>query len=64
LRKNEINLLKQKVDQKVAIHLGFFILSKNHYKPPKVAELVKNHPIWSPCSPGAVVGFEPLTHPA
>jgi hypothetical protein len=34
--------------QKVAIILGYFILSKNHNEPPKVAQLAKNHPIWSP----------------
>jgi hypothetical protein len=49
LGKNEINLLKQKVAQKVAIILGYFILSKNHNEPPKVAQLAKNCPIWSPC---------------
>ncbi len=32
-----INLLKQKVAQKVAIILGYFILSKNHNESPKVA---------------------------
>ena len=42
--KNLINLLKQKV----AITLGYFILSKNHNEPQKVAQLAKNHPIWSP----------------
>jgi hypothetical protein len=46
--KNVINLLKQKVAPKLAIILGYFILSKNHNEPPKVAELAKNHPIWSP----------------
>jgi hypothetical protein len=34
LGKNGINLLKQKVAQKVAIILGYFILSKNHNEPP------------------------------
>jgi hypothetical protein len=43
LRKNVINLLKQKVAQK-----AFQILSKNHNEPPKVAQLAKNRPIWSP----------------
>jgi len=47
--KNVIILLKQKVAQKVNIILGYFILSKNHNEPPKVARLVKNCPIWSPC---------------
>jgi len=42
-------LLKQKVAQKVAIILGYFIFSKNHNEPPKVAQLAKNRPIWSPC---------------
>jgi hypothetical protein len=42
-------LLKQKVAQKVAIILGYFMLSKNHNEPPKVAQLAKKHPIWSPC---------------
>jgi hypothetical protein len=41
LGENLINLLKQKV----ATILGYFILSKNHNKPPKVAQLAKNHPI-------------------
>ncbi len=49
LGKNEINLLKQKVAQKVIIILGYFILSKNHNEPPKVAQLANNCPIWSPC---------------
>ncbi len=35
--------------QNVAITLGYFIFSKNHNEPPKVAQLAKNHPIWSPC---------------
>jgi hypothetical protein len=34
-------LLKQKVAKKVAISLGYFILSKNHNEPPKVAQLAK-----------------------
>jgi hypothetical protein len=38
-------LLKQKAAQKEAIILGYFILSKNHNEPPKVA--AKNCPIWS-----------------
>jgi hypothetical protein len=37
----------QKVTQKVTIILGYFILSKNHNEPAKVAQLAKNHPIWS-----------------
>ncbi len=48
LGENLLNLLTQKVAQKVAIILGYFILSKNHNEPPKVAQLVKNRPIWSP----------------
>jgi len=35
-------LLKQKVAQKVDIILGYFILSKNHNEPSKVAQLAKN----------------------
>ncbi len=46
--KNVINLLQQKVAQNVHISLGNFILSKNHKEPPKVAQLAKNSPIWSP----------------
>jgi hypothetical protein len=42
-------LLKQKVAQKVEIILGYFILSKNHNEPPKVAQLSKiaqsGHPV-------------------
>jgi hypothetical protein len=34
-------LPKQKVAQKVTIILGYFILSKNHNEPPKVAHLAK-----------------------
>jgi hypothetical protein len=37
-------LLKQKVAQKVEIILGYFILSKNHNEPPKVAQLAKKLP--------------------
>jgi hypothetical protein len=48
LSKNVIKLLKQKVAKKVAIILGYFILSKNHNEPPKVAQLAKNCIIWSP----------------
>jgi hypothetical protein len=43
-----IILLQQKVAQNVAISLGYFIFPKNHNEPPKVAQLAKNHPIWSP----------------
>jgi len=46
--KNVINLLKQKVAKNFAIILGYFIFSKNHNKPPKVAQVTKNCPIWSP----------------
>jgi hypothetical protein len=42
LGENLINLLKQKVAQKVAIILGYFILSRNHKKPTKVAQLAKS----------------------
>jgi hypothetical protein len=45
---NLINFLTQKVAKKVVIILGYFILSKNHNEPPKVAQLAKNCPIWSP----------------
>jgi hypothetical protein len=42
-------LLKQKPAQKVAIILGYFILSKNQKEPPKVAQLAKiaqsGHPV-------------------
>ncbi len=44
LGENVINLLQQKA----AISLGYFIFSKNHNEPPKVAQMVKNRPIWSP----------------
>jgi hypothetical protein len=44
-----INLLRQKVAQNAAISLDYFIFSKNHNAPPKVAQLAKNCPIWSPC---------------
>ncbi len=43
-----VNLLKQKVAQKVTIILGSFIFSNNHNDSPKVAQLAKNRPIWSP----------------
>jgi hypothetical protein len=33
--------LQQKVAQKVAFILGYFIFSKNHDEPPKVAQLAK-----------------------
>jgi hypothetical protein len=41
LGENAKNLLKQKVAQNVAISLGYFIFSKNHNEPPKVAQLAK-----------------------
>jgi hypothetical protein len=47
LGENLINLLKQKVTQKAAIILGYVIFSKNNNKPQKVAQLVRNSPIWS-----------------
>jgi hypothetical protein len=34
-------LLEQKVALKVAIILGYFMFSKNHNEPPKVAQLAK-----------------------
>jgi hypothetical protein len=48
LRECVINLLNQKVSQNVIISLGYFILFKNCNKLPKVAQLDKNCPIWSP----------------
>jgi hypothetical protein len=45
LGENVINLLKQKVAQNVTIFWGYFIFSKNHKEPPKVAQFAKNgHP--------------------
>ncbi len=46
LSENVKDLLKQKVAQYVAISLGYFIFPKNHNEPPKVAQLLKNDPIW------------------
>jgi len=46
------------LEQKVAIILGYFILSKNHDEPPKLAQLVKIHPIWSPCLATLVSPFK------
>jgi hypothetical protein len=51
LGKKFMNVLKQKVAQNVTIILGYFIFSKNHNEPPKVAQLAKDQPIWSPCQP-------------
>jgi hypothetical protein len=34
-------LLKQKVAQNVTIFMGYFIFSKNHNEPPKVAQSAK-----------------------
>jgi hypothetical protein len=48
LGEHAINLLQQKVAQNVTISLGYFIFSKNLNEPPKVAQRVKNRPIWSP----------------
>jgi hypothetical protein len=53
LGENVIDLLKQKVTQNVAISLGYFIFSKNHNEPPKVAQLSKIHPIRSPWWPNS-----------
>jgi hypothetical protein len=47
-------LLKHKVAQKVTINLGYFIFSKNLNELPKVAQLAKNRPIWSPCLQSSV----------
>jgi hypothetical protein len=41
LDENGINLLRQKVAQKVTIILGYFIFSKSHKEPPKVTQLAK-----------------------
>jgi hypothetical protein len=49
LGENVIDLLKQKTAQIVAITFGCFIFSKSHNDIPKVAQSVKNRPIWSPC---------------
>jgi hypothetical protein len=50
LGKNLFYLLHQKVAQNITISLGYFIFSKNHNEPPKVAQLAKNGPIWSHCT--------------
>jgi hypothetical protein len=50
LGESAINLLKPKVAQNVVISLGYSVFSKNHNELLKVTKLVKNHPIWSPCS--------------
>ncbi len=44
LGKNVINLLKQKVAQKVKITFGYFIFLKDHNEPPKVAQSAKKSP--------------------
>ncbi len=44
LGENVINLLQQKVAQNIAISSGYFIFSKNHNEPPKVAQLAKKSP--------------------
>jgi hypothetical protein len=49
LGENVLNLIKQKGALNITISLGYFIFSKNHNAPPKVAQLVKNHQIGSPC---------------
>ncbi len=51
LGENVINLLKQKV----AIILGYFILSKNHNETPKVAQLAKKSPNLVTCLQNIVV---------
>ncbi len=48
LAENVKHLLKQKWAQNIAISLGYFIFSKNQNEPPKIAQLIKDHPIWSP----------------
>jgi hypothetical protein len=50
LGENVFNLLHQKVAQNITISFGYFIFSKNHIEPPKVAQLAKNRPIWSHCT--------------
>jgi len=42
------NTYNQACFAKSAIIFDYFILSKNHHEPPKVAQLAKNTPIWSP----------------
>jgi hypothetical protein len=37
-----------KSSPKVTISLGYFMFSINHKEPPKVTQLAKNPPIWSP----------------
>ncbi len=49
LGENAMNLIKQKGALNITISLGYFIFSKNHNEPPKVAQLVKSCSIWSPC---------------
>jgi hypothetical protein len=44
LSESVIDLLKQKITQNVANTLGYFIFSKNHNEPPKVAQLAKKLP--------------------
>jgi hypothetical protein len=44
-----MNLMKQKGALNITISLGYFIFSKNHNEPVKVAQLVQSCPIWSPC---------------
>ncbi len=40
--------MKMKKKPKMSTFLGYFIFSKKHYELSKVAQLVKNFPIWSP----------------
>ncbi len=55
-----INLLEKKVAKNVAISFGYFIFSKNHNEPTKVAQLVKNHqsdhPVERPSNYGDLTG--------
>jgi hypothetical protein len=44
---NVRDLFEQKIAQKVAITLGYFISSKYQNEPSKVPQLAKNRPIWS-----------------
>ncbi len=51
------NLLQQKVAQNITISFGYFVFSKNHNEPPKVAQKAKIRQIWSPCL-GCISIFE------
>ncbi len=38
--------------------MGYFIFSKNHIESPKVAQLARNRPIWSPATLGDAAQIE------